>query len=51
VSESTCGEIIKLVKYDPIWAIAYQQERELITTALKQEVTDIQHIGTQQYQA
>jgi GrpB-like predicted nucleotidyltransferase (UPF0157 family) len=46
VSESTYSEIIKLVEYDPIWAIAYQQEKELITTALKQEVTDIQHIGS-----
>lgn len=46
MSESTYSEIIKLVKYAPTWAITYQQERELITTALKQEVADIQHIGS-----
>lgn len=38
--------IIEIVKYDPRWTVTYQQEKELITAALKQEIIDIQHIGS-----
>lgn len=40
------SEVIKIIKYEPRWMIAYQQEREVISTALKQEFIDIQHIGS-----
>lgn len=43
---SAKSEVIEIVRYNPRWTVAYQQEKELITAALKQEIIDIQHIGS-----
>lgn len=46
MSELTNSEVIELVEYEPRWVAAYQQEKEIINVALKQEIIDIQHIGS-----
>lgn len=43
---SAKSEVIELVEYDSRWTAAYQKEKELITAALKQQIIDIQHIGS-----
>lgn len=43
---SAKNEIIEIVEYDSKWTVANQQEKELITATLKQEIIDIQHIGS-----
>lgn len=40
------SETIEIVEYDCRWTVAYQQEKQLVTAALKQEIIDIQHIGS-----
>lgn len=46
MAEFCNSEVIKIVEYESSWIVAYQQEREVISTALKQDFIDIQHIGS-----
>lgn len=46
MSEFNNSEVIEIVEYEPRWATTYQQEKEIINVALKQEIIDIQHIGS-----
>ena len=46
MSEFTNSEVIEIVEYEHRWDTTYQQEKEIINVALKQEIIDIQHIGS-----